>query len=124
MRDGFLRVAAASVDVKVADPAFNKESIMKAVRKAQDRQVKVLVLPELVISAYTCGDLFWQRPLLGESRRQLGQLIEETREVPVVIVAGAPLLIHQKLYNCAVFFYKGRILGVVPKRNLPNYAEF
>ena len=124
MKDGFLRVAAASVDVKVADPAFNKESIMKAVRKAQERQVKVLVLPELVISAYTCGDLFWQKPLLEESKKQLAAILEETAEIPMVIVAGAPLLVHQKLYNCAVFLYRGRILGVVPKHNLPNYSEF
>ena len=73
MKDGFLRVAAASVDVKVADPAFNKKSIMKAVRRAQERQVKVLVLPELVISAYTCGDLFWQKPLLEESKETAGR---------------------------------------------------
>lgn len=124
MKDGFLRVAAASVDVKVADPAFNKESIMKAVRRAQERQVKVLVLPELVISAYTCGDLFWQKPLLEESKKQLAAILEETAEIPMVIVAGAPLLVHQKLYNCAVFLYRGRILGVVPKHNLPNYSEF
>ena len=124
MKDGFLRVAAASVDVKVADPVFNKESIMKAVRRAQERQVKVLVLPELVISAYTCGDLFWQKPLLEESKKQLAVILEETAEIPMVIVAGAPLLVHQKLYNCAVFLYRGRILGVVPKHNLPNYSEF
>lgn len=124
MKDGFLRVAAASVDVKVADPVFNKESIMKTIRKAQERRVKVLVLPELVISAYTCGDLFWQKPLLKESKKQLGELLDQTTALSMVIVVGAPLLIHQKLYNCAVFMYKGRILGVVPKHYLPNYSEF
>lgn len=124
MKDGFLRVAAASVDVKVADPVFNKESIMKTVKKAQERRVKVLVLPELVMSAYTCGDLFWQKPLLEENRKQLGELLCETADISMVIVAGAPLVVHQKLYNCAVFMYKGRILGVVPKHYLPNYSEF
>lgn len=124
MKDGFLRVAAASVDVKVADPVFNKESIMKTVKKAQERRVKVLVLPELVMSAYTCGDLFWQKPLLEESRKQLGELLCETADISMVIVAGTPLVVHQKLYNCAVFMYKGRILGVVPKHYLPNYSEF
>ena len=124
MKDGFLRVAAASVDVKVADPAYNKESIMKVARQAAKRLVKVLVLPELAISAYTCGDLFWQQGLLEESERQLGALIEETKDLSMVIVAGAPLMIRQNLYNCAVFFSGGKILGVVPKHNLPNYSEF
>ena len=124
MKDGFLRVAAASVDVKVADPAYNKESIMKVVRQAAKRHVKVLVLPELAVSAYTCGDLFWQQGLLEESERQLGALIEETRDLSMVIVAGAPLMIRQNLFNCAVFFCGGKILGVVPKHNLPNYSEF
>ena len=124
MKDGFLRVAAASVDVKVADPVFNKENIMKAIKKAEERHVKVLVLPELALSAYTCGDLFWQKPLLEESRRQLAALVEETAGLSMVLVVGVPLVIDQKLYNCAVFLYRGRILGVVPKHNLPNYAEF
>lgn len=124
MKDGFLRVAAASVDVKVADPVYNKESIMKVVRQAAKRHVKVLVLPELAVSAYTCGDLFWQQGLLEESERQLGALIEETKDLSMVIVAGAPLMIRQNLYNCAVFFCEGKILGVVPKHNLPNYSEF
>ena len=124
MKDGFLRVAAASVDVKVADPAYNKESIMKVARQAAKRHVKVLVLPELAVSAYTCGDLFWQQGLLEESERQLGALIEETKDLSMVIVAGAPLMIRQNLYNCAVFFCEGKILGVVPKHNLPNYSEF
>lgn len=124
MKDGFLRVAAASVDVKVADPVFNKESIMKAVKKAYDREVKVLVLPELVLSAYTCGDLFWQRPLLEESKKQLKALLEETREMSMVLVVGMPLIVHQNLFNCAVFLCKGRIVGVVPKHSLPNYSEF
>lgn len=124
MKDGFIRVAAAAVDVKVADPAFNEESMMKTIRYAAEREVKVLVLPELAISAYSCGDLFWQSPLLKSSREQLARLCEETREISMVIVVGAPLEVRQKLYNCAVFLYQGQILGVVPKKYLPNYAEF
>ena len=64
MKDGFLRVAVASVNVKVADPVYNREMVMETVCKARERGVKVLVLPELVLSAYTCSDLFWQNPLL------------------------------------------------------------
>ena len=124
MKDGFIRVATAAVDVKVADPVFNEESMMRTIRYAAEREVKVLVLPELVLSAYSCGDLFWQSPLLKSSREQLARLCEETSEIPMVIVAGVPLEIRQKLYNCAVFLYQGRILGVVPKKYLPNYAEF
>ncbi|MDO5146912.1 MAG: NAD(+) synthase [Eubacteriales bacterium] len=124
MKDGFIRVAAASVDVKVADPEFNRQKVMEAVLHAADRGAKVLVLPELVLSAYTCGDLFWQTPLLEETKKQFAILLEETRQIPVVLVVGMPLVLHQNLFNCAVFLYRGKILGVVPKKHLPNYSEF
>lgn len=124
MKDGFVRVAAASVDVKVADPVFNTESILKTVKKAQERDVKVLVLPELVLSAYTCGDLFWQQPLLEETKKQLSVLMEETKEISMVLVVGMPVVVHQNLFNCGVFLFKGKILGIVPKKYLPNYSEF
>ena len=124
MKDGFLRVAVASVNVKVADPVYNREMVMETVCKARERGVKVLVLPELVLSAYTCSDLFWQNPLLTETKKQLGILLDETKDMDMVIVVGMPLMVNHNLFNCAVFIQKGKILGVVPKKHLPNYSEF
>ena len=124
MKDGFLKVAAASVDVKVADPAFNKEKIMEMITEECSRGVKLLVLPELVLSAYTCQDLFLQRTLLCECRKQLEEILKETAHMDMVIVLGMPLVVDQNLFNCALFLQKGEILGIVPKRHLPNYSEF
>lgn len=124
MRDGFLKVGAASVDVRVADPAYNKERVMEVVRRARESGVKLLVLPELVLTAYTCGDLFLQKPLLDAAKRALLSLVEETAGSDMVLVVGAPLVVNHKLYNCGVFVQDGRILGVVPKHCLPNYSEF
>ena len=124
MKDGFLKVAAASVDVKVADPAFNKEKIMEMITEEYSRGVKLLVLSELVLSAYTCQDLFLQRTLLCECRKQLEEILKETAHMDMVIVLGMPLVVDQNLFNCALFLQKGEILGIVPKRHLPNYSEF
>ena len=124
MKDGFLKVAAASVDFKVADPAFNKEKIMEMITEEYSRGVKLLVLPELVLSAYTCQDLFLQRTLLCECRKQLEEILKETAHMDMVIVLGMPLVVDQNLFNCALFLQKGEILGIVPKRHLPNYSEF
>ena len=124
MKDGFLKVGVASVDVRVADPAYNKEKIVEIIEQAARSGAKLLVFPELVITAYTCGDLFLQKPLLDEAKRQLLRIAEETTGLDMVIVVGAPLVVNHKLYNCGVFLQNGKILGVVPKHYLPNYSEF
>ena len=114
MKDGFLKVGVASVDVRVADPAYNKEKIVEIIEQAARSGAKLLVFPELVITAYTCGDLFLQKPLLDEAKRQLLRIAEETTGLDMVIVVGAPLVVNHKLYNCGVFLQNGKILGVVP----------
>lgn len=124
MKDGFIKVAAASVDVHVADPFYNKQNIMIQVNKAYHCGAKLLILPELCMTAYSCGDLFWQGSLLKESLHQLGEILGETQDMDMLIFIGMPLVVTHKLYNCAVACHKGKILGVVPKKNLPNYAEF
>lgn len=124
MKDGFIRAAAASCKVKVADPVYNKDQMMKVIKKARENKVKVLVLPELVMSGYTCGDLFWQSALLSKSLEQMQSIIEETADMDMVIIFGMPLVVRQNLFNCAVVLHRGKILGIVPKKNLPNYAEF
>lgn len=124
MKDGFLKVGVASVDVEVANPIHNKEKVMEVIKKADKNGVKLLVFPELVLTAYTCNDLFLQKTLLDEAKNKLFAILEETKGQDMVIVLGLPLTVNHKLYNCAVFAQGGKILGVVPKHYLPNYSEF
>ena len=124
MKDGFIRVAAASADVLVADPKTNGPRLLEIIRQAEKNQVKLLVLPELALTAYTCGDLFFQKALLDETLEQLSVILRQTGAADMLIVLGLPLTVRGKLYNCAAFLHRGRILGIVPKHNLPNYCEF
>ena len=124
MKDGFLKVGVASVDVEVANPIHNKEKVMEVIKKADKNGVKLLVFPELVLTAYTCNDLFLQKTLLDEAKNKLFAILEETKGQDMVIVLGLPLTVNHKLYNCAIFAQGGKILGVVPKHYLPNYSEF
>lgn len=124
MKDGFLKVAAASPRINVADCAYNTKQIIKVMQQAYDHQIKLLVLPELCITGYTCGDLFLQNKLLEGATQSLLEIKQASKPLDMVVVVGAPILRKGKLYNCAVVIQKGQILGVVPKTNLPNYAEF
>lgn len=124
MRDGFIACAASSPTIRVADCQFNTASIKSVMDKAGERNLSLLVLPELVISGYTCADLFSQRTLQEGVKQALEQLVEHSRRYETVVVVGAPLIFFGKHYNCAVVLQKGRVLGVVPKQNIPNYQEF
>ena len=124
MKDGFIKVAAATPKVKVADPEYNTKEIIKIIRQSRDEEASLLVLSELAVSGYTCGDLFLQDPLLDESLRGLMEIKRETKGMDMVVIVGCPLVVEHKLYNCGVFLFDGRILGVVPKIHLPNYGEF
>lgn len=124
MRDGFIKVAAASIKNKVADPAYNRGQMLDVIQEAQQKNVKLLTLPELVLTGYTCNDLFWHRNLLEGAVNELQIILEETKSYEMVICLGMPLVVTNKLYNCAVFLQKGKILGIVPKHYLPNYSEF
>ena len=124
MKDGFIKVAAATPKVKVADPEYNTKEIIKIIRQARDEEASLLVFSELAVSGYTCGDLFLQDPLLDESLRGLMEIKRETKGMDMVVIVGCPLVVEHKLYNCGVFLFDGRILGVVPKIHLPNYGEF
>ena len=110
--------------MKVADPEYNTKEIIKIIRQARDEEASLLVLSELAVSGYTCGDLFLQDPLLDESLRGLMEIKRETKGMDMVVIVGCPLVVEHKLYNCGVFLFDGRILGVVPKIHLPNYGEF
>ncbi|GAP73394.1 NAD(+) synthase [Candidatus Symbiothrix dinenymphae] len=121
---GFIRVAVAIPEVRVADCAFNVEHITGLVSKACSEGVRALCFPELSLTAYTCADLFLQKNLTLSAAQSLVQLLEDTREMPVCFIVGAPVEHKSKLYNCAVVCFQGQILGIVPKVFLPNYAEF
>ena len=124
MKDGFISVACGSPRLHLADCARNAEETFTLMRKAEQAGVKVLVLPELGLTGYTCGDLFYQEPLLHGAEQALSTVLEATRNLEVVTAVGLPIRFENKLYNCAVVIQKGFILGVVPKTHLPNYGEF
>ena len=124
MRDGFLTVAAGTPEIRVADCAYNAGQIIALMQEAAERGVKVLCLPELCVTGYTCGDLFLQSTLLRGAEEALSRILAETAELDVVTAVGLPVRHQGKLYNCAAVLHKGQILGLVPKTNIPNYTEF
>lgn len=124
MRDGFVKVAAGTPKIRVADCVYNGAQIITLMKQAAEQGVKVLCLPELCITGYTCGDLFLQDTLLNGAEDALGQILEETAELDMVTALGLPVRVNNKLYNCAAVIHKGEILGLVPKTYIPNYSEF
>jgi len=121
---GFVKVAAASPKMKVADPEFNTSEISKLIREIDSSNTALVVFPELCLTGYTCADLFGQRLLLDRSLQSLRELLAENKDADVVAIVGLPLLVDQKLYNCGVVIHKGRVMGVVPKNYPANYKEF
>jgi NAD+ synthase (glutamine-hydrolysing) len=119
-----VRVAVALPAVKVADPLYNAEQTIALLRQAADQRAALVLFPELGLSAYSCEDLFHQRALLDTSLEALAAVVEASAALPLAGVVGVPLQVDALLYNCAVVFAQGRILGVVPKTYLPNYREF
>ena len=121
---GFVRVAAATPVVHIADPRSNAVEHEALMRQAGEQGVDLLVFPELSLSAYAIDDLHMQAALLDEVERQIHDLANITAETEVISVIGAPLRVGDRLYNCAVVLGEGRVLGVVPKTYLPNYREY
>ena len=124
MQDGYVRAAAATPKMKVADPEFNQKEMRKLLWEAEKNEVKILVFPELSISGYTCGDLFFQSSLIEASKQALFQLVRASKGVDVLAFAGLPWAWEGKLYNAACAFKDGQILAIIPKTYLPNYEEF
>ena len=126
MRDGFISVAAGTPKIRVADCRYNAEQIFTMMREADKQGVKVLALPELCLTGYTCGDLFLQDTLLRGAEEGLQTILEATRNLEIVTALGLPVWDKwdNKLYNCAAIIQKGEILGLIPKVYLPNYGEF
>ena len=124
MLDGFVKCAAATPDLKVADCEYNAEKIIELIKQADKEGVKILAFPELCVTGYTCADLFFQTALQDAAEYALEKIVTASLGTDVAIAVGCPLCIDKDLDNCAVIFKNGAILGVIPKKNLPNYNEF
>ena len=124
MKDGFIKVACATPKLKAADCVFNADRIIETAKQACSGGVKIVCFPELAVTGYTCGDLFLQDTLLTAAKRELARIVRETATFDIVSIVGAPLSAGGKLYNCAVVINKGRAVGAVAKKNIPNYNEF
>ena len=123
-RHGFVRVAACTPHVHVGDPKANADETLALMREAQSRHADLALFPELGLSAYAIDDLLLQDALLDGVEAALRRLVEASRDMQLVCIVGAPVRRNQRLYNCAVVFSRGAILGVVPKSFLPNYREY
>ncbi len=121
---GFVRLAAATPQAHVGDPAANAAEILELARRADAAKAAICVFPELSLSAYAIDDLLHQQALLGAVETELARLVEASTTLFPVLVIGAPLRHGARLYNTAVVIHRGRVLGVVPKAYLPNYREF
>lgn len=124
MKYGFVRVAAAVPRTTVADCRQNAAFIKAEIEKAHQKKAEAIVFPELCMTAYTCADLFFQSALLRNAEEALTTLMEQTAHLDIISIVGMPVASQSVLYNCAVVFSKGHILGIVPKTYLPNYQEF
>ena len=124
MQYGFIRCAAVSPALRVADCDYNAARIIEAMQKADADRVQLLCLPELCLTGYTCGDLFLQASLLQGAERALVQVLQASQGMNMVTVVGLPVRHRGKLYNCAAVVCNGVLLGLVPKTYLPNYSEF
>ena len=124
MRQGFIKVGVSTPEVYVADCQANAEAVWKRIQEMQKSGVKIMVFPELCLTGYTCSDLFLQDRLLNEAAVQLENLREQTADTDALIFVGLPLEVKGKLYNAAAVLNRGKLLGFVPKKHIPNYNEF
>lgn len=124
MRDGFLKVAVGTPKTAVADCRKNADEILRLIGEMEQRKAKLMVFPELCITGYTCGDLFWQKALLEAAREEMLRIAAKTKQTDALIFVGLPFAYGGKLYNIAAALNHGAVLGLIPKTHLPNYGEF
>ena len=124
MRHGFIKVAAATPDIRVADVDYNKGQIIKQMDEAAEAGAKIIVFPELCITGYTCSDLFLQDILLNSAKKALVEIAEHTKNLDALVFVGVPIAVGGELYNVAAALNHGNILGFTTKSVLPNYGEF
>ena len=121
---GYMRVAAAVPRVHIADAHRNAEGALKIMQDAFKEGVEIVVMPELSLVGYTCGDMVLQKKLLRDSEQALAWLMEQTQDIPTIGIVGLPVVYADRLYNCAAVFGQGVLWGIVPKSYIPNYGEF
>lgn len=124
MRQGFVKAAAVTPKIKVADTKYNAELILDMMKESTQQGAKIVVFPELCLTGYTCQDLFLQERLLQGAKDALMKLVKESASLDAIFFVGLPFEILGKLYNVAAVFSHGEVLGLVPKSYLPNYNEF
>lgn len=124
MKDGFLKVACATPEIKIANCKYNGKNIISLIKEAHSNGASLIVFPELAITAYTCYDLFFQNELLDSATEELINILNNTKELDIVCVIGLPFRVGVSIYNCAAVILRGEILGIVPKSYIPNYSEF
>ena len=124
MNYGFVNIASAVPEVRVADPKYNVTQIESLIIQAEGRGVEIICMPELCITGYSCGDLFGQQLLIDEAEMALIHLMNFSRSLDIISIVGLPVCFRGSLVNCAAIIQKGKILGLVPKTYIPNYREF
>ena len=124
MNHGFVKVAAVTPKIKVADPSYNAQAVCAELAKAYEKGAKIIVFPELCLTGYTCNDLFLQELLLEEAKQALFTVAEATQGQDALVFVGLPMERDGRLYNVAAVLQDGEILGMIPKVNIPAYAEF
>lgn len=123
MKYGFIRAGAASPEIKVANSTFNADKIIEVIRQTQGTGCDILVFPELCVTGYTCGDLFLHSMLIYSAERDTLRIAQQTKDLNTIFIVGLPVYKGAELYNCAAVLYDGKIYGIVPKRNIPNYGD-
>lgn len=118
MHDGFLKVASATPTIQVANCPYNAQQIITVAKQAAEKQVSAIVFPELCLTGYTCGDLFFQQTLLISALNGLETILKELKQEDIICIVGLPIRVETNLYNCAAVCYHGKLLGIVPKTNL------
>lgn len=124
MNNGFVKVACVTPDIRVADTVYNSDNIIKLTKLAAVNGIRLAVFPELCITGYTCGDLFLQQSLTDSAKAQLKRIACETSKCDICAIVGLPYMVDGKLYNVGAVINNGKVLGMVPKLNLPNHSEF
>ena len=120
---GFVRIGSIVNKLVLADPISNALEIVSMIKEASTKEVAIVSTPQLALTGYTCGDLFFQEKLLSETIKGLEFIVNETKDIDIISIVGMPLRVDSGLFNVAVVINKGNILGVVPKNNIPNYTE-
>ena len=124
MKHGLINIGAATPEVSVGCPEKNAQNIISHVRLASEKGVKILVFPELSLTAYTCSDLFFTDTLIKNAECALLEIADKTQDHDMLFFVGLPVRTQGKLFNCSAAVNRGKIIGIVPKTSIPNYGEF